>query len=275
MSGILYLVATPIGNLEDITLRALRVLKEVNLIACEDTRTSIKLLNHYNIKKKLVPYYKFNQKEQEDYLVNILKEGKDLALISDAGTPAINDPGEFLIARCVKEGIRVSPVPGPCSFIAALISSGLTTSEFIYLGYLPSKKGELIKLLQKIKNEQKTVIFYEAPHRLKKTLQLMAEFLAARKICLAKEITKIHETFTTDTIENIINALPEKIKGEYIIILEKNTIVGADPCVCPDEITAEIKKHKGTPAKDLAKTLAEKYNMSKNEAYRLVISDKK
>jgi len=273
MPGTLYLVATPIGNLEDVTLRALRILKEVDIIACEDTRTSIKLLNHYNIKNKLIAYYKFNQKKQEDSLVALLQEGKNIALISDAGTPAINDPGEFLIARCVKENITVCPIPGACAFICALISSGIETSEFTFLGYSPTHKGELIKFLENIKNEKKTMIFYETPHRLKNTLLSILKTLGNRKICLAKELTKIHEKIITDYTENILNNLPETVKGEYVIIME-----GADPLGAPhvvplqiEEIIEEIKKYDTIPAKELAKIISEKYDISKNESYQLII----
>ncbi|MFH1452799.1 MAG: 16S rRNA (cytidine(1402)-2'-O)-methyltransferase [Armatimonadota bacterium] len=272
MPGILYIVATPIGNLEDITLRALRILKEVACIACEDTRVSIKLLNHYGIKKKLIPYYKFNQREQEDYFINLLKEGRNIALISDAGTPAINDPGEFLIARCVKEKIKLSPVPGACSFIAGLISSGIETTEFTYLGYLPGKKSELETLLNNIKNEARTLIFYETPHRLRKTLELMHDMLGERKICLAKEITKIHEKFTTDSIGNILKTLPEKVKGEYIIIIEGNKEKNRD--FEEEIILKEIKKYKNIPAKEVAKFISEKYDIPKNKAYNLVVKNK-
>lgn len=272
MNGILYLVATPIGNLEDITLRALRILKEADIIACEDTRTSIKLLNHYNIKNKLISYYKFNQKKQEDYLIELLQEGKNVALISDAGTPAINDPGEFLIARCVKENITLCPIPGPCAFICALISSGISTSEFTFLGYSPTHKGELIKFLENIKNEKRTMIFYETPHRLKNTLESILKILGNRKICLAKELTKIYEKFITNCVENILNNLPETVKGEYIIVIEADK--ENEPEINQKEIINEIKKHNDTPAKTLAKTLAEKYNISKNNAYKLIVDSR-
>lgn len=294
MSGTLYLVATPIGNLEDITLRALRILKEADIIACEDTRRSIKLLNHYNIKNKLISYYKFNQKKQEDSLIALLAEGKNIALISDAGTPAVNDPGEFLIARCVKENITVCPIPGACAFICALISSGIETSEFTFLGYAPRSTGgvtgdgsprPLQKFLEKIKNEQKTVIFYETPHRLKNTLEAILKTLGNRKICVAKELTKIHEKFITDYAENILNNLPETVKGEYVIIMEGIKPVGTGrPSASSghsdlslqdnDEIIEEIKKHNDTPAKELAKTIAEKYGISKNESYQLIIQNR-
>lgn len=267
--GILYLVATPIGNLEDVTLRALRILKEVDIIACEDTRTSIKLLNHYNIKNKLIAYYKFNQKKQEDSLVALLQEGKNIALISDAGTPAVNDPGEFLIARCVKENITVCPIPGACAFICALISSGIETSEFTFLGYSPTHKGELIKFLENIKNEKRTMIFYETPHRLKNTLESILKTLGNRKICLAKELTKIHEKLITDYTENILNNLPETVKGEYIIVVEADK--KEEPEINQEEIITEIKKHDTTPAKTLAKTISEKYDIGRNRAYKLII----
>lgn len=276
MSGILYLVATPIGNLEDITLRALRILKEADIIACEDTRRSIKLLNHYNIKNKLMSYYKFNQKKQEDSLIALLAEGKNIALISDAGTPAVNDPGEFLIARCVKENITVCPIPGACAFICALISSGIETSEFTFLGYAPRSTGgvtpPLQKFLEKIKNEQKTVIFYETPHRLKTTLEAILKTLGNRKICIAKELTKIHEKFITDYTENILNNLPETVKGEYIIVVEADK--ENEPKINQEDIINEIKKHNDTPAKELAKTIAEKYGISKNESYQLIIQNR-
>jgi len=177
MSGILYIVATPIGNLEDITLRAINILKQVDIIAAEDTRHTLKLLNHFEIKKKLISYYKQNEKEKSNVLIEILKEGKNIALVSDAGTPGVCDPGEEIIKKAIEENIKVVPIPGACAFLNALIASGIETKEFIFLGFLSANKKEREEKLKEIKEEKKTIIFYEAPHRLLKTLQSIIDVI--------------------------------------------------------------------------------------------------
>lgn len=175
MDGKLYLVATPIGNLEDITIRATKVLSEVDIIAAEDTRHTLKLLNHLNIKKTLISYYKQTEKNKSKILIDKLKQGKSVAIVSDAGTPGISDPGEEIVKKAIKEGIEIIPIPGACALINALICSGLNTKEFIFVGFLPANQTEKKKKLEELKNENKTIIFYEAPHKLNVTLQKMLE----------------------------------------------------------------------------------------------------
>ena len=195
MNGKLYLVATPIGNLEDITLRALRILKEVDYIAAEDTRTTLKLLNHFEIKKPLISNHRHNEDDREDFLINKLKEGKNIAVVSDAGTPGISDPGEVIVKKAIEENIEVIPIPGACAAINALIASGLDTKEFVFIGFLPLNKKLRKEKLEEIKEENKTSIIYEAPHKIKDTLNDLKDIIGKRKFVLAREITKIHEEF--------------------------------------------------------------------------------
>ena len=219
MIGKLYLVATPIGNLEDITLRALRILKEVDLIAAEDTRQTLKLLNHYDIKKPLISNHRHNEENREDILIEKLKEGKNVAVVSDAGTPGISDPGEVIAKKAIEEGIEVIPIPGACAAISGLIASGLDTKEFVFYGFLPLNKKLRKEKLEEIETETKTAIIYEAPHKLKETLKDLSEFLGDREVVLAREITKIHEEYIRGNIEEIINK-SENLKGEIILLIE-------------------------------------------------------
>ena len=205
MSGKLYLVATPIGNLEDITFRALRILKEVNLIAAEDTRNTLKLLNHYEITKPLISYHRHNEEIKKDNLIDKLKNGENIAIVTDAGTPGISDPGEVIVKEAIENNIEVISIPGACAAINALICSGLDTKEFVFLGFLPiNKKLRKIKL-EEIKNENKTLILYEAPHKMKDTLQDLKSILDNRKVVLARELTKIHEEFIRGNIDEVIS----------------------------------------------------------------------
>ena len=217
--GILYLVATPIGNLNDITLRAIEVLKQVDIIAAEDTRHTLKLLNHLNIKKPLISYYREIEKTKSEILIKKILEGKNIALVSDAGTPAISDPGEEIVSEAIKNNIEIHPIPGACAFVNALICSGLNTKEFIFIGFLPTNNKEKKEKLNKLKNENKTLIFYESPHKIKITLENMLEIFGNRKIVLAKEISKIHEEFIRGTIDEVLEKSKE-IKGEIVILIE-------------------------------------------------------
>ena len=202
--GKLYIVATPIGNLEDITLRAINVLKNVDLIAAEDTRHTLKLLNHFEISKPLISNHRHNEDEKTNILIEKLKEGLDIALVSDAGTPGICDPGEAIIKKCIEEQIEVIPIPGACAMINALIASGIDTKEFIFLGFLPLNKKTRKEKLEEIKESKKTIILYEAPHKLLSTLKDLKEILENRQVVLARELTKIHEEFIRGNIEEII-----------------------------------------------------------------------
>lgn len=219
MNGKIYLIATPIGNLEDITYRAVKILKEVNIIAAEDTRHSLKLLNHLEISKPMISYHRHNEDTKTDVLLNILKEGKDIGLITDAGTPGISDPGEEIVKEAIKNNIEVIPIPGACALINALITSGLNTKEFSFYGFLPLDKKLRKEKMDDIKKQNKTIIFYEAPHRLEKTLKELKEIFGNINIVVAKELTKIHETFYRGTIEEVLEKMGE-IKGEFIVMFE-------------------------------------------------------
>lgn len=219
MAGKLYLIATPIGNLGDITYRAVKVLEEVDIIAAEDTRHSLKLLNYLGISKPMISYHRHNEDTKTEELIKILKEGKNIGLITDAGTPGISDPGEEVVKQAIKENIEIIPIPGACALINALIASGLNTKEFAFYGFLPLDRKLRNKKLEDIENQDKTIIFYEAPHRLEKTLKEMMDRFGDIEIVIAKELTKIHEEFIREKISNILLNLNE-VKGEYIILFE-------------------------------------------------------
>lgn len=221
MAGKLYLCATPIGNLEDITFRVVRTLQEVDLIAAEDTRHSIKLLNHFEIKTPMTSYHEFNKQEKGRYLVEKLLEGTNIALITDAGTPGISDPGEDLVRLAYEAGIEVTSLPGASAFVTALTLSGLGTRRFAFEAFLPSDKKEKQTILEQLKNETRTIILYEAPHRLVKTLNELYTTLGDRKMALVRELTKKHETSLRGTISEILAVYEEKeVKGECVLIIE-------------------------------------------------------
>ncbi|OLR59515.1 16S rRNA (cytidine(1402)-2'-O)-methyltransferase [Anaerostipes sp. 494a] len=221
MAGILYLCATPIGNLEDITFRVVRTLKEVDLIAAEDTRHSIKLLNHFEIRTKMTSYHEYNRVEKAKVLVEKLKEGKNIALITDAGTPGISDPGEELVKQCHEAGIQVTALPGACALVNALIISGQPTRRFCFEAFLPTDKKERKDILEQLKNETRTIIIYEAPHRLVRTLEELLELLGNRKMTLCRELTKKHESVFLSDMESILEYHKENPpKGECVLIIQ-------------------------------------------------------
>ncbi len=267
MKGALYIISTPIGNLEDITLRALRVLKEVDVIAAEDTRHSLKLLVHYGISKPLISYWGEREKIKSVEILEKLHSGRSVALISDAGTPGISDPGAVLIKKAIEEKIQVISIPGPSALIAALSLSGLPTNEFTFIGFLPSKKIRRQKVLKDLSLEPRTLIFYEAPHRVLETLEDMEKIFAERRAALAKEITKIHEAVLRGSISEILGKLEKTtIAGEYIIVLEgktaENKLITMDVLL---EISSLMKK--GFSRKEAVKKIAEAYGLSKKELY--------
>lgn len=271
--GTLYIVATPIGNLEDITLRALKILKEVDIIAAEDTRHTLKLLNHFDISKPLISYYRHNEDIKSEILISKLKDGNNIALVSDAGTPGICDPGEEIIRKCIEEEIKIVPIPGACAMINSLICSGIDTKEFSFLGFLPLNK-KLRKLkLDEIKNSNKTIIFYEAPHKLETTLKDLQQILDKdRKIVLAREITKIHEEFIrADNIDNLIEKA-QNIKGEIVIIIEYNKNIENNPDDNFNKMTLEehyeYYEKQGFEKKEIIKKIAKDRKVSKNEIYQ-------
>lgn len=270
--GILYIVATPIGNLEDITLRAIRVLENVDLIAAEDTRHTLKLLNHLNISKPMISYHRHNEEIRVDGLIKELKEGKNVAVVSDAGTPGICDPGEIIIKKCIDENIIVVPIPGACAMINALIVSGIDTEEFIFLGFLPLNKKNRRNKLEEIRKSNKTIILYEAPHKLKNTLNDLKNILEKRKIVIAREITKVHEEYIRGTVEEILN-IAGNLKGEMIIIIEKNKNNTEEHYF--NKLTLEehfdYYKNKGLDKKEIIKKIAKDRNVSKNDIYKYFI----
>ena len=221
MSGKLYLCATPIGNLEDITFRVLRTLREVDLIAAEDTRNSVNLLNHFDIKTPMTSYHEYNKIEKAYTLIEKLREGKNIALITDAGTPGISDPGEELVRMCMESGIEVTSLPGPAACITALTMSGLSTRRFAFEAFLPADRKERKTILEELGSETRTIILYEAPHRLKKTLAELLEALGDRKITLCRELTKKHETVLTERISGLIAYYEtEEPKGECVLVIQ-------------------------------------------------------
>ena len=226
MTGILFIVATPIGNLDDITFRAVEILKSIDIILAEDTRHSKKLLKHLNIVKPIRAFHEHNEREKTKAIIDELHSGKSIALISDAGTPLISDPGYFLVAQAKKEDLRVVPIPGASALITALSASGLASDSFTFLGFLPSKKTARIKLLKSLLNQTETFIFYESPKRILATLtDMYAIFGDSRKVCLAKELTKAFETIQTDSIPNLIKYLTadeNNQKGEFVILISAN-----------------------------------------------------
>lgn len=219
-NSVLYIVSTPIGNLEDITLRALNILNKVDIIACEDIRHSLKLLNHYNIKKHLISYHSYNEENSAKGIIKLLQEGKSIALISDGGTPCISDPGVKIVNLCLENNIKVIPIPGASSILTLLVSSGFRTDKFIFNGFLSIKEGKKNKELENIKNIEGTHIIFESPHRILKTLDIIGKIFSEKKICIGKELTKINEKvyigYYNDVIEKIKK---DKIAGEYIIII--------------------------------------------------------
>lgn len=266
MKGSLYIVSTPIGNLEDITLRALRILKEVDVIAAEDTRHSLKLLNHYGISKPLISYWGEKEKIKAEEVINRLCSGQSVALISDAGTPGISDPGSILIEKAIEKDIAVISVPGPSALIAAVSISGLGLKEFIFIGFLPSQKNHRQKKLEELAIGKRTLVFYEAPHRILETVADMKEIFGERKAALIKEITKFHEEVIRGSLSHVAEVLAGRtIAGEYVIVVEGR--VGEH--ISLDEALKEVKAlmKEGKRRKEAVKLISEQYGLSKNELY--------
>ena len=273
MIGTLYIVATPIGNLEDITLRAIRILNEVDLIAAEDTRQTLKLLNHFEISKPLISYHRHNEEVKSNILLEKLKNGENIALVSDAGTPGICDPGEEVIKKAIDENIEIIPIPGACAMINALIVSGISTKEFEFLGFLPLNKKLRKQKLKEIEASNKTIIIYEAPHKMKTTLIDLKEILKDRKIVLAREITKIHEEFIRKNIDDLLSEI-DNLKGEMILIIEGNNKEEDNN----ELINLTLEEHyefyekKGFNKKEIIKKIAKDRELNKNEIYMYFIN---
>lgn len=271
MSGILYLVATPIGNLDDITLRAIKVLKEVDFIAAEDTRHSLKLLNHLEISKPLISYHRHNEEVKSESLIEKLNDNKNIALITDAGTPGISDPGEEIVKQCIEKNIKIVPIPGACAFVNALICSGLDTTEFSFIGFLPLNKKNRKEKLDKIKKCTTTSILYEAPHKLITTLKDLSEILENRKIALAKELTKIHEEFIFGTANELLEKI-ENPKGEYVILIEKSDISEINNMDFLNKLSLEehynYYSKQGLSKNEIIKKISKDRHVNKNEIYK-------
>ncbi|MEA4825385.1 16S rRNA (cytidine(1402)-2'-O)-methyltransferase [Clostridium sp. JNZ J1-5] len=273
--GKLYVVPTPIGNLKDITLRALEVLGNVDLIAAEDTRQSLKLLNHFNIKKPLISYHKFNENIKSGDIIDRLKEGKTIALVSDAGTPGISDPGSVIIKRCIEENIDFEVLTGATAVTTALVYSGLDTTKFLFRGFLPRENKERNPIIEDLKNRQETLIFYEAPHRLLKTLNFLYENLGDRKIAICRELTKLHEEIIRVNIkESIEYYSTNSPRGEYVLIVEGKSEeeIKLDEESTWNNLSIEehIKKYieDGIDKKDAIKKVAKDRGIAKSEVYK-------
>ena len=278
MQGKLYLCATPIGNLEDITYRVLRTLKEVDLIAAEDTRNSIKLLNHFDIHTPMTSYHEYNKIEKAEVLIRKMQEGTNIALITDAGTPGISDPGEDLVRMCYEAGVEVTSLPGPAACITALTLSGLSTRRFAFEAFLPSDKKERQAVLTELVNETRTIIMYEAPHRLVKTLNELLETLGNRKMTLCRELTKKHETAFVSTIEDILKFYEtQEPKGECVLVIEGKSraeLVQEERAKWEEmtiEEHMEVYLGQGMDKKEAMKAVAKDRGVSKRDIYQALL----
>jgi len=268
VSGILYVVATPIGNLEDITQRAVRILREVDLIACEDTRQTHKLLDHYGIVKRAISYHEHNERARAEELLGELRAGKNVALVSDAGTPLIADPGYRVVELAREKGITVTPVPGPSAILAALSASGLPTDSFFFRGFLPPKIVQRKKVLEQAKDIEATLVFYETPHRILEALADIAAVLGERPVVLARELTKIHEEFLRGTAAELKSTLEQRpsVKGEFVVMVGKGS--GVEDDATPIEEAVEELMRQGMPRMDAVKAVAKRRGLPKREVYK-------
>lgn len=278
MAGKLYLCATPIGNLEDITFRVLRTLKEVDLIAAEDTRNSIKLLNHFEIKTPMTSYHEYNKIEKAYKLVEKLQEGKNIALITDAGTPGISDPGEELVRICYENGIEVTSLPGPAACITALTMSGLSTRRFAFEAFLPRDKKERARVLEELAQESRTMIVYEAPHHLLKTLKELYEVLGNRELTVCKELTKRYENATKTTFDDVIKFYEDnEPKGEYVLVISGKTFETKQREAREAWESLSVEEHmahyetSGMERKEAMKQVAKDRGISKRDVYQALL----
>lgn len=278
MAGILYLCATPIGNLKDITARVLETLESVDVIAAEDTRNSVKLLNHFSIKTPLTSYHEYNKIEKAEVLVQKLLAGENIALITDAGTPAISDPGEVLVQKCQEAGVVVTSLPGPAACITALTLSGLSTRRFCFEGFLPPDKKLRKDILEELKQESRTIILYEAPHHLKETLKLLQETLGNRRITICRELTKKFETIFPTTLEEANRYYEtEEPRGEYVLVLEGKSLDEKEKeeqekfQAIPIEVAVKEYEDKGLDRKEAMKAVAKERGISKRDVYQYLL----
>ena len=268
MKGTIYLIATPIGNLDDITYRAIKTLKEVDLIAAEDTRHTLKLLNHLQINRPMISYHRHNEETKTEEIINKVLEGKNIAIVTDAGTPAISDPGEEIVKMAIKNQIEIIPIPGACALINALIVSGINTNKFSFYGFLPLNNKNRKETLTNIMNENKTVILYEAPHKLQKTLEDILNIAGDIQACIVREITKIHEEKIYGKISELIEKCKEP-KGEYVIILDlNNNEKEIDFLQMTLQEHYKFYENLGLDKKSIIKQIAKDKNVQKNEIYK-------
>jgi 16S rRNA (cytidine1402-2'-O)-methyltransferase len=274
MSGHLYIVATPIGNLEDITHRALRILREADLIACEDTRHTRKLLDHYGISKPLTSYHEHNEAERAQELVQRLLAGASVALVSDAGMPLVSDPGYRVVAAAIAAGITVIPIPGPSALVAALAASGLPTDSFYFGGFLPAKSGQRVRALEALREHPSTLIFYEAPHRILAALQDVEKVLGPRHVVVVRELTKIHEEFLRGPVSEVRATLESRsaAKGEITLLIGKADTPSTDPSSIEEAV--EACERAGLSRMDAIKEVARKRGLSKREVYKQMQREK-
>jgi 16S rRNA (cytidine1402-2'-O)-methyltransferase len=279
-AGCLYVVATPIGNLEDITLRGLRILKEADVVACEDTRQTMKLLSHFGIQKRLVSYHEHNEITRAAELVIELEQGAKVALVSDAGTPAISDPGHRLVALCLRHGIKIVPVPGASAFVAALAASGMAIEEFVFIGFLPARPTERRKALRALAGEIRTLAIYEAPHRLLETLEDALEILGNRPAVVAREVTKMYEEFRRGHLEELVQSAREKApRGEFTILIgpadgkASSAQNGAETAARTPlaRRVEEIMSERSVDRKAALKQAARERGLSRREAYKQLL----
>jgi 16S rRNA (cytidine1402-2'-O)-methyltransferase len=274
----LYLIATPIGNLEDITLRALRVLKEVDLIACEDTRHTRRLLDHFGISKPTISYHEHNEQARAGELLERLLAGEDIALVTDAGTPGISDPAYRIVKAAVENSVQVVPIPGPSAAVAALIASGLPTDSFKFTGFLPHKKAARRKLLEGLKSERSTLVVYEAPHRIRETLVDAREILGNREAALARELTKLHEGFIRGTLEEVCERVAaENPRGEMTLVIAGNrddNLPRAEAEISIGEDVEHLMRDEGMARNDAIKLAARSRGLTKRQAYQMLLAER-
>ena len=270
MPGLLYVVSTPIGNLEDMTYRAVRILKEVEWIACEDTRTTRRLLDHYEIRTRAVSYHDHNEASRTEELTNRLLQGESGALVSDAGTPLLSDPGYRIVNAAVAAGIRIEPLPGPSALLAALVVSGMPTDQFHFGGFLPSKQGQRTRMLESLVDEPATLIFYEAPHRILESLEDIAAVFGTRPVAVSRELTKLYEETLRGTAAGIgaVLGARDSVRGEFVVLISKATEGEQDDT--PLEEAVQLLVRAGVSRMDAMKTVARQRGLSKREVYKLV-----
>jgi len=278
MAGTLFIVATPIGNLEDITLRALRVLKEADLIACEDTRHTRKLLAHYQISKPAVSYHEHNERERSAELINKLEAGLNIALVSDAGTPLISDPGFHIVREAIRRRIPVVPIPGPSALAAAISASGLPTGEFAFFGFLPARRAARRARLRELAGVESTLVFYEAPHRIKETIADAREAFGDRECVVARELTKLHEEFVRGSLSEL--EIPEgAARGEIVLLIgppaqDRSRRPAGEPTASIGEEIERLISAEGLDQKSALKRIARDRGISKSDAYRLMLAER-